>query len=72
MSSISVSVKPILRKSLRETEAVRELKSSAWPDMGEASEGQLPQQVVPLVGFQSKTLTDIPSFYLTRIVGQSR
>jgi hypothetical protein len=44
MSSISVSVKPISRKSLRETEAARELKSSAWPDVGEASEGQLPQQ----------------------------
>jgi hypothetical protein len=29
MSSISVSVKPISRKFLRETEAVRELKSSA-------------------------------------------
>jgi hypothetical protein len=44
MSNISVSVKPIPRKSLREIEAARELKSSAWPDVGEASEGQLPQQ----------------------------
>jgi hypothetical protein len=44
MSSISVSVKPISRKFFRETEAVRGLKSSAWLDVGEASEGQLPQQ----------------------------
>jgi hypothetical protein len=36
MSSISVSVKPIIRKSLRVTETARELKSSAWPDVGEA------------------------------------
>jgi hypothetical protein len=44
MSSISVSVKPIMRKSLRVTKTARELKSSAWPDVGEASEGHLPQQ----------------------------
>jgi hypothetical protein len=44
MSSISVSVKPIMRRSLRVTETARELKSSAWPDVGEASKGHLPQQ----------------------------
>jgi hypothetical protein len=43
MSSVSVSVKPMSRKFFRETEAVHELKMSAWPDVGEASEGQLPQ-----------------------------
>jgi hypothetical protein len=44
MRGISVSVKPIMRRSLRVTETARELKSSAWPDVGEASEGHLPQQ----------------------------
>jgi hypothetical protein len=29
------------------TEAARELKPPAWPDEGEASEGQLPQQPAP-------------------------
>jgi hypothetical protein len=43
MSSISVSVKPISQQSFRMTEAARELKPPAWPDAGEASEGQLPQ-----------------------------
>jgi hypothetical protein len=44
MSSISVSVKLMVQKSLRVTETARELRSSAWPDVGEASEGLLPQQ----------------------------
>jgi hypothetical protein len=43
MSGISVSVKSIMRRLLRVTETARELKSSAWPDVGEASEGHLPQ-----------------------------
>jgi hypothetical protein len=33
-----------LRKPPRGTETTRELKSSSWPDVGEASEGHLPQQ----------------------------
>jgi hypothetical protein len=45
MSSISVSVKSISQQSFRMTEAARELEPPAWPDAGEASEGQLPQQV---------------------------
>jgi hypothetical protein len=44
LSSISVSVKPIMRRPLRTTEAVRKLKLSAWPDLDEAFEGHLPQQ----------------------------
>jgi hypothetical protein len=44
LNNISVSVKPALRKLPRVTEAARELKSSAWPDVDEASEGRLPQQ----------------------------
>jgi hypothetical protein len=43
MSSISISVKPMVQRSLRVTKTARELKSSAWPDMGEASEGLLPE-----------------------------
>jgi hypothetical protein len=43
LNSISVSVKPVLRKLPRVTEAARELKPSAWPDVDEASEGHLPQ-----------------------------
>jgi hypothetical protein len=46
LNSISVFVKPVLRKLPRVTEAARELKSSAWPDVDEASEGRLPQQGV--------------------------
>jgi hypothetical protein len=42
MSSISVSVKPMVQKSLRVTETARELRSSAWPDVDEASEGRPP------------------------------
>jgi hypothetical protein len=44
LNSISVSVKPVLQKLSHVTEAARELKSSAWPDVDEASEGRLPQQ----------------------------
>jgi hypothetical protein len=46
LNSISVSVKPVLRKLPRVTEAARELKSSAWPNVGEASEGRLPQHIL--------------------------
>jgi hypothetical protein len=44
LSSISVFVKPILRRPHRAAETACELKSSAWPDVDEASEGHLPQQ----------------------------
>jgi hypothetical protein len=43
-SSISVSVKPALRKLPRVAEAAREPKPSAWPDVDKASEGHFPQQ----------------------------
>jgi hypothetical protein len=46
MSSISVSIKPMVQKSLRVTETARELKSLAWPDVDEASEGHLPQHML--------------------------
>jgi hypothetical protein len=42
-SSISVSVKPALRKLPRVAVAARELKPSAWPDVDKASEGHFPQ-----------------------------
>jgi hypothetical protein len=48
MSSISVSVRPMVQKSFRVTGTAREPRPSAWPDVGEVSEGLLPQQY-PLV-----------------------
>jgi hypothetical protein len=43
LNSISVSVKLVLRKPPRVTKTARELKSSASPDVDEASQGRLPQ-----------------------------
>jgi hypothetical protein len=71
-SSISVSVKPESRKPPFVTETARELKSSAWPDVGEASEGHLPRQVAPVVSAESAAEPDHPlePLCLPRIVGR--
>jgi hypothetical protein len=54
LNSISVSVKPALQKLPRVTEAARELKSSAWPDIDEASEGRLPQHFIDFISSSPK------------------
>jgi hypothetical protein len=46
-SSISVPVKPALRKLPCVVEAAREPKPSAWTDVDKAFEGHFPQQATP-------------------------
>jgi hypothetical protein len=59
-SSISVSVKPSLRKLPRVAEAAREPKPSAWPDVDKTSKGHFPQQFRPY-GLQSAEISKVGS-----------